>query len=108
MAIHWKLKQYIRDKHSLYKLKELQEHIAEKTSIVISLQHLSDLVRACPKSIRLQTMEILCSALNCTLNDLVTIDPSKRKEKTTRKLSYQSTPMGKRGREAFPNPSDYT
>lgn len=107
MAIHWKLKQYVRDKHSLFKLKDLQQHIEEKTSIVVSLQHLSDLVRGCPKSIRLQTMEILCSALNCTLNDLVTIEPSKRKEKTTRKLSYQSTPLGKRGHDAFPNPSDY-
>jgi DNA-binding Xre family transcriptional regulator len=107
MAIHWKLKHYVRNKHNLYRLKDLQEHIAEKTSIVVSLQHLSDLIRTCPKSIRLQTMEILCSALNCTLNDLVTIEPGKRKEKVTRKLSYQSTPLTKRGLEAFPNPSDY-
>ncbi len=108
MAIHWKLKQYVRDKHGLFRLKDLQHLIVEKTAIVVSLQHLSDLVRGCPKSIRLQTMEILCSALNCTLNDLVTIEPSKRKKKATRKLSYQSTPLGKRGQNAFPNPSDYT
>ena len=107
MAIHWKLKQYVRDKHSLFRLKDLQQHIAEQTSIVVSMQHLSDLLGECPKSIRLQTMEILCCALNCTLHDLVTIEPGKRKEKTIRKLSYQSTPLGKRGREAFPNPSDY-
>ena len=108
MAIYWKLKRYVRDKHQLFRLKDLQHHITEKTGVVVSLQHLSDLVRGCPKSIRLQTMETLCSALNCNLNDIVSIEPSKRKEKTPKKLSYNSTPLGKRGQNAFPNPSDYS
>ena len=108
MAIHWKLKQYIREKYGFLRLKDLQRRIMEKTGIIVSLQHLSELGRGCPKSIRLHTMEVLCSALDCTLNDLIAIEPSKRKEKATRKLSYQSTPLEKRGREAFPNPSDYT
>ena len=46
MAIHWKLKQYVRDKHGLFRLKDLREHIEEKTGIIVSLQHLSDLARA--------------------------------------------------------------
>ena len=108
MAIHWKLKQYVRDKHGLFRLKDLRAHIEEKTGIIVSLQHLSDLAKGCPKSIRLRTMEILCSALDCTLHDLLTIGPSKRKEKTVKKLSYQSTPLEKRGRDVFPNPADYT
>lgn len=107
MAIHWKLKKYVRDKHGLFRLTALQQQIVEKTGIVVSLQHLSDLTKDCPKSIRLQTMEILCSALNCTLSDLVTIEPNRRKEKEVRKLSYQSTPLEKRGLGSFPNPSDY-
>lgn len=107
MAIHWKLKQLAYDKHGLIRLKDLQRHILEKTGVIISLQHLSDLVKGCPKSIRLQTMEILCSALDCALSDLVTIEPGKRKAKVTRKLSYQSTPLEKRGIKAFPDPSDY-
>ena len=108
MAIHWKLKQYIREKYGFLRLKDLQGRIMEKTGIIVSLQHLSELGRGCPKSIRLHTMEVLCSALDCSLSDLIAIEPSKRKEKAARKLSYRSTPLGKRGRETFPNPSDYS
>lgn len=107
MAIHWKLKKYAIDQHSLIRLKDLQQYVVDKTGIIISVQHLSDLVRGCPKSIKLSTMETLCSAFNCTLSDLLVIEPSKRKGKTTKKLSYQSTPLKKRGVKEFPNPSDY-
>ena len=107
MAIHWKLKKYIRDQHGIFRLKDLQRKIVEKTGIIISIQHLSDLAKGCPKSIRLRTMEILCGALDCTLSDLVTIESGRRKEKVERKLSYQSTPLEKRALGAFPDPSDY-
>lgn len=107
MAIHWKLKKFAYDKHGIIRLKDLQNQIAENAGIIISLQHLSDLLRGCPKSIKLSTMEILCTALNCSLSDLVVIEPGKRKAKVTRKLSYQSTPLEKRGVKEFPDPSDY-
>lgn len=109
MAIGWNLKKYLAVKHSIYKVTELKKLIAEKTGVIISLQNLCNHVNLTPEMIRIETMQIICSALECNLNDFFTITSSvsKNRSKKKRKLSYKNAPKTKIGVKKFPNPQNY-
>lgn len=107
MAIHWRLKTYLATKHGIYRISLLQKLIVKKTGVLISAQNLSQYLKA-PKTLRLTTIEILCSALECELNDFCTVAPASMKPEKVRKLSFQNTPLSKRATKHFPNPADYS
>ena len=90
MAISWKLKTYLSITHSIYTLVDLQKKIALKTGFIISSQNLGNIVNHRPKQIRLETIEIICSALDCKLDDFLEIKPKKINNiNDKQKLSYQ-------------------
>jgi DNA-binding Xre family transcriptional regulator len=90
MAISWKLKTYLSTTHSVYTLVDLQKTIALKTEFIISSQNLGNIVNHRPKQIRLETIEIICSALDCKLDDFLEIKPKKINNiNDKQKLSYQ-------------------
>ncbi len=71
---------------------------------------MSTLVNKKPKSIKLATMEIICTALDCDMSDFCEIHPSKairKKSSKIRQLSRSTTPISKRGVAELPNPDDY-
>lgn len=108
MAINWKLRTYLTTKHSIYSVTEFKKLIVKKTGIVISLQNLTNIVNKKPMQIRLETIEIICSALNCNLNDFLEVKPKIFKNtEETKKLSYKNTPNCKKGIKKFPDPKDY-
>ncbi len=59
-----------------------------------------------PKMLRLETIEVLCTALDCDLKNFCNVTPGKFK-KINQKLSYKNTPLSKKGINSFPNPEDY-
>ena len=93
--------------HGLYRASDLRQRIVEKTGIVISLQNLCNLINHKPPSLRLKTIEILCTALDCSLADLCEVKPGKFDRDKVQKLSYQTTPNKHRGAHSFPDPEDY-
>jgi DNA-binding Xre family transcriptional regulator len=107
MPIKWKLKTYIKENHSIYTAKKLKEVIEKKTGVNISLQNVCNYLSKTPSMLRLETMEILCTALNCKLSDFVEINPSKKKNIMNKKLSFKNTPHTKRGVDNFPDPKEY-
>jgi len=108
MAISWRLKTYLLTKHSIYKIVDLQKIIIKKTGIKISLQNLSKIIGKRPSQIRLETFEIICTALNCNLSDFLEIKPKKYKKiGKVKKLSFKNTRHDMRGTNTFPNPEDY-
>jgi DNA-binding Xre family transcriptional regulator len=107
MAIKWKLKKYIEDEHSITSAKELKILIENKTGICISLQNICNYLTKKPSMIRLETMEIFCTALDCKLSMFLELTPSRKNKKLNCKLSYRNTPHAKRGTNNFPNPEDY-
>jgi len=107
MAIKWILKKYIKDKHSIDTAKTFKEKINKKTGVSVSLQNVCNLLSKSPNMIRLETMQILCDALDCRLSDFIEITPSKKNKLIERKLSYKNTPLSKRGLETFPDPKEY-
>lgn len=108
MAIKWKLKEYIKNEHSIDSAKDLKMLIKDKTGICISLQNICNYLTKRPAMVRLDTMEILCTALECNLSKILEVTPSKKSKKVNRKLSYKNTPHTKRGHNDFPNPDDYS
>lgn len=109
MAIRWKFKYYLVQKHQIYTVSDLQKRIIKKTGVVISVANLCKYVNRTPKMIRLDTMEILCSALDCELNQFLSVTPSPKtmNPEKKRKLSFKNTPKRKIGVSSFPSPSDY-
>ena len=107
MAVKWSLKLYLARKHQIYTVTEFQKRIVKKTGIVISVANLCKVVNRTPKMIRLETAEILCSALGCELSSFLTIEPRTMNPSKTKKLSFKNTPKTKIAVSAFPNPSDY-
>lgn len=108
MAINWKIKTFIAKKHAIFTLVELQKKITTKTGVIISTQNLANIVNRRPKQIRLETMELMCSALECNLSDFLEIKPKQFNHiNEKQKLSYKNTPNSKRGISAFPDPKDY-
>jgi DNA-binding Xre family transcriptional regulator len=107
MAISWKLKTYLSQKHSIYKALDLQRAIVNKTGVKMSLQNVCNYLNIKPKSLRMETVELICTTLNCQLSDFCQVSPSHNKKAKNKKLSYKNTPNCKRGTLSFPNPEDY-
>ncbi len=110
MAIQWRLKTYLATKHGIFGAVVFQKKIVKQTGVLISIQNLCNYLEKKPKSVRLKTIEIICTALDCELNDFCEVKP-KPSEKLTdppQKLSYKNTPHSKRGISQFPNPKDYS
>lgn len=107
MTIKWNLKKFIEKKHSIYSATDFKKLISKNTGITISLQNICNYLNNNPAMIRLETMEIICTALDCNLQDILKITPTKKANKATKKLSYKNTPLAKKGISDFPNPEDY-
>ncbi len=107
MTIKWKLKSYLSNTHSIYKIIEFKKKIEKETGIIISPQNLSKYVNKRPQLLNLDTIQIICSALQCSLGDLLEILPSNKSKKKKRKLSYKNTPHCKQNINSFPDPNNY-
>ncbi len=108
MSIHWKLKALLSQKYSIYNATSFQKRIVNKTGIIISLPNVSKMLKEKPKLLRLETMEIICSTLDCKLSDFMEVKPKVYKTlEQNKKLSYKNTPHSKRAIKSFPSPVDY-
>ena len=108
MSIHWKLKSHLACRYQVYTVTEFQKHVVKKTGVRISIANLCKYVNRIPKVIRLETVEILCTALDCNLSDFLTVLPNKKLDpEKKRKLSYKNTPRSKIATKTFPEPGDY-
>jgi len=107
MMIKWRLKSFLSEKHQIYSVTELQKHIVKKTGVIISLANLCKIVNGTPSMLRLSTIEIICSSLECDLQSILQITPKTMNPDKRRRLSFKNTPKSKIGIKNFPNPSDY-
>jgi DNA-binding Xre family transcriptional regulator len=107
MAIHWRLKTYLATSHGIYHATALQKRIVKKTGFLISTPNLRSYMNRKPKSIRLKTLELIVTALECELSHFLEIKPAEISVGETKKLSYQNTPLSKRAVDQFPDPKNY-
>lgn len=107
MAISWRLRTYLATKHGIYNPSAFQKRIVKKTGVLISTQNLCNYLNGKPKAIRLKTVELIVTALECDLSDFLEIKPLDTPVGETKKLSYQNTPLSKRAVSQFPDPKNY-
>ena len=108
MAINWHLKTYLARKHGIYRPTDLQALVVKKTNVLISLPSISKIINNKPAAIKLRTMELICTALGCDLNEFCQIRPStNQRPDKLKKLSPRTTPDNKKAVTSFPDPGDY-
>lgn len=108
MAVNWQLKTYLARQCGIYRPTDLQALITKKTKVLISLPNISKLMRQKPSSLKLKTMELICTTLDCKLSDFCEIKPSTaRLPEKIKKLSPRHIPDNKKGVCDFPDPGDY-
>lgn len=107
MTIQWSFKSYLAHKHNIYKVTELKKLIHKKTGYVISIANLCKYVNQRPSMLRLETAEIICSALDCELSDFLKVGPKRIKSTKSKKLSYKNTPKSRIAQKSFPDPENY-
>lgn len=78
MSFRWKLKERLAAQHQLYQLGDIRRVIEENTGVRWSLETVSQLVNKKPKSLRVQTLQTLCDAFSCQLDDFCEILPDVR------------------------------
>jgi DNA-binding Xre family transcriptional regulator len=106
MGIYWKLKTLASSK-GIYRAKDLQRKITQKTGVIVSLQNICNLLNDKPQGVKLKTLEIICTTLDCKLGDFCDVTPGKFDTSEIRKLSFKNTPQKLRGKSEFPDPRDY-
>src|SRR5947209_18653353 len=75
MPVQWNLKQWLAVNRQIYRPSELQSLLEQKTGVQLSLQAISSLLNNVPNALRLSTVQALCNALDCTLNDFCQVLP---------------------------------
>ncbi|HEU5381852.1 MAG TPA: helix-turn-helix domain-containing protein [Ktedonobacteraceae bacterium] len=115
MPIVWNLKKWLAVERDIYRPSELQTLLAEKAGVQISLQAVSALINGTPNALRLQTIQALCNALNCELQDFCRVLPdSQQEQQKQRKVAggepvrlYGSKEPAKTAESIFPDPHEY-
>jgi DNA-binding Xre family transcriptional regulator len=116
MALIWNLKKWLAVERDIYRPSELQTLLAEKAGVHISLQALSALINGTPNALRLQTIQALCTALDCKLSDFCEVRPETAQEQQKQRKAAGGRPVrlygGKESpkdpESIFPDPHHYT
>jgi putative transcriptional regulator len=87
--IKWKLKQIMVDK-GLWTGQELLDLLESKAGVIISHTAVMQLIKSEPKAIRFQTLEALCTALECSPWDLIEYKPSQTKKQISANIAGDS------------------
>lgn len=106
MPLIWNLRKWLAVNRDIYRPVDLQKLIAEKAGVHLSLQTISALMQSTPSAVRIATLEVLCTALECKASDFFDVlPPSSQEEHEARKKAAGDTPKPLYGaKESKPQP----
>jgi DNA-binding Xre family transcriptional regulator len=120
MPVVWNLKKWLALERDIYRPVELQTLIRKQTGVDLTIQTISNLINGTPSALRLQTIQVLCNALDCNLSDFCNVLPDTAKtqhrerkvagDKPRRLYGSKSRPRSQSQdpESMFPDPLDYT
>lgn len=116
MPVEWRLKKWLAVERDIYRPSELQALLAERAGVQLSLQAVSALINGTPNALRLQTIQALCTALDCKLSDFCDVlsDASAGQQKRRRAAGEGPVRLygkGEKPKDAdsiFPDPKKFT
>jgi DNA-binding Xre family transcriptional regulator len=76
MPMQWTLRKWLAVTHDLYGATALRKRILDTTGVDISSQALGELLRKPPRALRVDTVQAICTALQCKLSDFCEVIPS--------------------------------
>lgn len=100
MNVRWKLRMAAAQRE-VWTGAELRRLLAERAGMPMSAASVSALLTKQPSQVKLSTLAALCTALECTPNDLFEIDPTPVAPATKPKLKREE-PKAARGRSMPP------
>ena len=115
MSFEWNLRKWLAVERDIYKPSQLQALILEQTGVQLSIQAVSTLMNSKPSALRIQTIQVLCEALECNLCDFCNITYNAQSQQKKRSVAG-STPRRLYGNKAampsspdhdFPDPHRY-
>lgn len=89
MQIRWRLRMAAAQKE-VWTGAQLRRLLAERAAVNLSSASISALLTKQPAQVKLETLAALCTALDCTPNDLLEVD-------TTPVVRRPAKPAGRRG-----------
>ena len=103
MNIRWKLRMAAAQRE-VWTGTQLRRLLAEKAGLELSAASVSALFTREPAQVKLSTLAALCTALQCTPNDLFEVDisPVARPAAPARPVAGQQKAVGARGRSMPP------
>ncbi len=108
MARSWTLRQVVADRCGKATATALQRLLASKAGVKLSLQSTSLLLKACPGSIRFQTMQAVCNATGLKLSDFCEILPDCSEQQSPPKPLYPNRKPVQRSALQFPSPRNFS
>ena len=80
MPLVWNLRKWLAVNRDIYRPVDLQKLIAEKAGVHLSLQAVSALMQSTPSALRIATLEVLCTALECKASEFFDVLPPNTQE----------------------------
>jgi len=90
MSFEWNLRKWLAVERDIYKPSQLQALILERTGVQLSIQAVSTLMNSKPSALRIQTIQVLCDALECNLCDFCNITHSTQSQQKKRSVAGSS------------------
>jgi len=78
MSFHWHLRREMLLRRNVHRAVDLQALLTEH-GLPLSLPAVCNLIKEKPRSLHLSTLQIVCNALDCTLNDLCVMEPDPKR-----------------------------
>jgi DNA-binding Xre family transcriptional regulator len=116
MPFEWNLRKWLAVERDIYKPSQLQALIVERTGVQLSIQAISALMNSKPNALRIQTLQVLCDALECDLCDFCNMTYTRANSQQKKRQAVGETPRRLYGGKAsqpsppiqdFPDPRQY-
>lgn len=101
MDIRWKLRMTAAQ-HEVWTGSQLRRLLAERAGLRLSSASVSALFTKKPSQVKLSTLAALCTALECTPNDLFEVDTTPVAPQPKQPKPARPTPKAARGRSMPP------
>lgn len=101
MGVRWRLRMAAAQRE-VWTGAQLRRLLAERAGLELSSASVSALLTKQPTQVKLSTLAALCTALECTPNDLIEVDTAAVEQPTEPRPPRVEEPAPKRGRSMPP------
>ena len=101
MKIRWRLRMAAAQRE-VWTGAQLRRLLAERAGLHLSSASVSALLTRQPAQVKLETLAALCTALECTPNDLIEVDTTPVTHQTAKPALARDEPKAARGRSLPP------